>query len=145
MNIFLPQCLPSLTFILTVFREYLHSSVCMWYELVLLKSNGKMLMKWLSEQFWGCCSCMSSFSETADAEVTASVTRFSLCVVNNSARYIEQTSYAFESLSRMSNTDRSEHSSAGSLLYIKGSEIDIKNYNTGNSKTNKKHILKSRQ
>ncbi len=37
--------------------------------LVLLKSNGKMLMKWLSEQFWICCSCMSSFSEMADAEV----------------------------------------------------------------------------
>ncbi len=26
--------------------------------LVLLKWNGKMLMKWLSEQFWGCCSCV---------------------------------------------------------------------------------------
>ncbi len=76
---------------------------------------------------------MSSFSETADAEVTASVTRFSLCVVNNSARYREQTArYVFESLSRMSNADRSEHSSAGSLLYIKGSELDIKNYITGN-------------
>ncbi len=77
-----------------------------WLDL--LKSNGKMLMKWLSEQFWRCCSCMSSFGETAEAEVTASVTCFSLCVVNTSARYREQTApYAFESLSRMSNTDRS--------------------------------------
>ncbi len=49
--------------------------------LVLLKSNGTMLVKWLSEQFWRCCSCVSSFSETADAEVT----RFSLCVVHKRA------------------------------------------------------------
>ncbi len=45
----------------------------------LLKSNGKMFMKWLSEQFWRYCSCMSSFNETADTEVTASITCFSLC------------------------------------------------------------------
>ncbi len=62
----------------------MNSSVCIWYEasldfyfdglpwivlcvydtrLVLLKSNGKMLMKWLSERFWRCCSCMFSFRE----------------------------------------------------------------------------------
>ncbi len=59
--------------------------------LVLLKSNGKMLMKWLSKQFLRCCSCMSSFRETADVEVTTSATRFSLCVVNKSKPYREQT------------------------------------------------------
>ncbi len=51
-----------------------NSSVCVWYD----KSNGKMLVKWLKSR---CCSCMSSFSATADDEVTASVTRFSVCVV----------------------------------------------------------------
>ncbi len=51
---------------------------------------------------------MSSFSETADAEITTSVTRASICVVNETARYREQTApCAFESLSRMSNTDQS--------------------------------------
>ncbi len=44
--------------------------------------NGQMLMKWLSEQFWGLFVrvIMSSFSETADAENTASSTRFSMYV-----------------------------------------------------------------
>ncbi len=27
-------------------------------RIVLLKWNGEMLMQWLSEQFWGCCSCI---------------------------------------------------------------------------------------
>ncbi len=50
----------------------------------------------------------TSFSETADAEVTASVKRFSLCVVNKSVWYREQTApYPFESLSWMSNTEQS--------------------------------------
>ncbi len=50
---------------------------------------------------------MSSVSETADAEVTASVTRLSLCEVNKSERYREQTApNAFESLSQMSNLHR---------------------------------------
>ena len=32
-----------------------------------------------SEQFWWCCLCIYVLIETADAEITASVTRFSLC------------------------------------------------------------------
>ncbi len=67
--------------------------------LVLLKSNGKMLMKWLSEQFWRCCSCWNHCERHA---------HFSLCVVNKTTRYREQTApYTFESLSRTSNTDQS--------------------------------------
>ncbi len=80
-NIFLPQCLPCLTQLL-FWRVAVNTfTVLFVYEmmLVLLKSTGEMLMKWLSDQFWRCCSCMSSFSETADAEVTASITRYSLC------------------------------------------------------------------
>ncbi len=47
---------------------------------------------------------MTSFSETADAEITASA----LQSVNKTTRCGEQTDpYAFESLSRMSNTDQS--------------------------------------
>ncbi len=38
--------------------------------LVLLKWNGKMLVKWLSEQFWRYCSCIYVLIETADAEIT---------------------------------------------------------------------------
>ncbi len=49
--------------------------------IVLLKWNGQMLIKWLSEQFWDVVHVfMSSFSETADAENTASSTRFSMYV-----------------------------------------------------------------
>ncbi len=40
------------TFILMGCREYLYISVCIDMMLVLLKWNGQMLMKWLSEQFW---------------------------------------------------------------------------------------------
>ncbi len=62
--------------------------------IVLLKWNGQMLMKWLSWSDSVSSSgdvvhvFMSSFSETADAEVTASFTRASVCVcaVNETAR-----------------------------------------------------------
>ncbi len=37
--------------------------------LVLLKLNGKMLVKWLSEQFWRCCLCIYVLIETADDEI----------------------------------------------------------------------------
>ena len=53
--------------ILLFWRVYLYSSVyvipqsMMWYELVLLKSNSQMLMKWLSVQFWRCSSCVHVF------------------------------------------------------------------------------------
>ncbi len=40
--------------------------------LVLLKWNGKMLVKWLSDQFWRYCSCIYVLIETADAEIIAS-------------------------------------------------------------------------
>ncbi len=40
--------------------------------LVLLKWNGKMLVKWLSDQFWRYCLCIYVLIETADAEITAS-------------------------------------------------------------------------
>ncbi len=33
-------------------------SLCIWYDDHLLKLNGQMLMRWLSEQFWRCCSCI---------------------------------------------------------------------------------------
>ncbi len=37
----------------------LHSCVCICdMRIVLLKWNGETLMKWLSEQFWRCCSCV---------------------------------------------------------------------------------------
>ncbi len=49
--------------------------------LVLLKLNGKMLVKWLSDKLWRYCSCIYVLIETADAEITASVTR-TVCVVN---------------------------------------------------------------
>ncbi len=48
--------------------------------LVLLKLNGKMLVKWLSDQFWRYCSCIYVLIETADAEITTSVTR-AVCIV----------------------------------------------------------------
>ncbi len=50
--------------------------------IVLLKWNGQMLMKWLSWSDSGDVVhvFMSSFSETADAENTASSTRFSMYV-----------------------------------------------------------------
>ncbi len=41
--------------------------------LVLLKWNGKMLVKWLSEQFWRYCSCIYVLIEAADAEITRAV------------------------------------------------------------------------
>ncbi len=107
--IYFYQCLPSLTErLFWRLAVYTCTVLCVYdMALVLLESNGKTLMKWLSEQFWRCCSCMSSVSETADAEVTASVTRLSLCEVNKIERYREQTApNAFESLSRMSNLHR---------------------------------------
>ncbi len=42
--------------------------------LVLLKWNGKMLLKWLPGQFWRYCSCIYVLIEMADAEITASTT-----------------------------------------------------------------------
>ncbi len=51
--------------------------------LVLLKLNGKMLVKWLSEQFWRYCSCIYVLIETADAEITASAV-----YVNKTARLL---------------------------------------------------------
>ncbi len=41
--------------------------------LVLLKWNGKMLVKWLSDQFWRYCSCIYVLIETADAEIPRAV------------------------------------------------------------------------
>ncbi len=76
-NKFLSQSHPSLTKLL-FWRVAVNTfTVLCVYDTpkIFLKSNGKMLMKWLSEQFWRCWSCKSSFSETADAEVTASVKR----------------------------------------------------------------------
>ncbi len=72
------------TFILTGCCKYIYSSVCIWYDAsftqikqynaheVTLRAVLEMLL-------------MSSFSEMADAEVTASVTRFSLWTVNRIA------------------------------------------------------------
>ncbi len=39
--------------------------------LVLLQWNGKMLMKWLSEQFWSYCSYIYVLIETADERACA--------------------------------------------------------------------------
>ncbi len=50
--------------------------------LVLLKWNGKMLVKWLSDQFWRHCSCIYVLTETADTEITLSV------YVNKTARLL---------------------------------------------------------
>ncbi len=49
-----------------------NSSVCIWYEAS--KWNGKMLVKWLSDQFWRYWSYIYVFIETPDAEITASDT-----------------------------------------------------------------------
>ncbi len=71
--------------------------------LVLLKSNGKMLMKWLSEQFLRClfmCLCPHLVRRQTLKSLRASRALQSVCR--------EQTAlYTFESLSRMSNTDQS--------------------------------------
>ncbi len=51
-----------------------HEVLCVYdMTLVLLKWNGKMLVKWLSDQFWRYCLCIYVLIETADAEITASV------------------------------------------------------------------------
>ncbi len=42
--------------------------------LVLLKWKSKILVKWLSDQFWRYWSCIYVLIETADAEITTSVT-----------------------------------------------------------------------
>ncbi len=56
------------------------------YELVLLKWNGKMLVKWLSEQFWSYCSYGYVLIETADERHTRCVT---LCnFVNKTVRLL---------------------------------------------------------
>ncbi len=66
--------------------------------MVLLKwTVSKMLVKWLSEQFWRCCLCIYVLIETADAEISASVTRASVDVVNKTARLCHsftETEYA---------------------------------------------------
>ncbi len=41
--------------------------------LVLLEWNGKMFVKWLSEQFWSYCSYMYVLIETADERHTSAV------------------------------------------------------------------------
>ncbi len=57
--------------------------------LVLLKWNGKMLMKWLSDQFWRYCSCIYVLIETADAEITTSATRaVFVTLVNKTVRLL---------------------------------------------------------
>ncbi len=55
-------------------------------RIVLLKWNGQMLMKWL-EQFWR-CSCIHHLliNETADGNITESLTRASIWVVNKTVR-----------------------------------------------------------
>ncbi len=58
--------------------------LCMWYDGSFLKLNGKMLMKWLSEQLEMILDdisvLISSYSETAEDENTASVVRALVCV-----------------------------------------------------------------
>ncbi len=76
-NIFLAQCLLS------------KNELLFWWvavntfklTMVLLKWNGKMLVNWLSEQFWRCCLCIYVLIETADAEITCT----SVYVVNKTA------------------------------------------------------------
>ncbi len=79
-NIFLAQCLLSKNKLL-FWRVAVNTFKL---TMVLLKWNGKMLVKWLSEQFWRCCIYV--LIETADAEITASFTRVSVYVVNKTAR-----------------------------------------------------------
>ncbi len=55
-----------------------------WYDDRFTQMKGQMLMKWLSEQFWGCCSCIYFLIY---AENTASIKRSScMCAVNETAR-----------------------------------------------------------
>ncbi len=55
--------------------------------LVLLKWNGEMLVKWLSDQFWRYCSCIYVLIETEDAEVTVSATR-NVYAINKTAHLL---------------------------------------------------------
>ncbi len=55
--------------------------------LVLLKLNDKILVKWLSDQFWRYCSWIYVLIETADNEITVRTTR-SVYVVNETVRLL---------------------------------------------------------
>ncbi len=63
--------------------------------IILLKGNGQMLMKWLSDVVH---VFMSSFSETADAENTARITRASVCMCA-----VNETAGLCHSLTEMQN------------------------------------------
>ncbi len=67
--------------------------------IVLLKWNGQMLIKWLSSSGDVVHVFMSSFSETADAENTASSTRFSMYVCSR----LNETARLCHSLTKMQN------------------------------------------
>ncbi len=65
--------------------------------LVLLKWNSKMLVKWLSGQFWRCCSCIYVLIiEMADTEITMSTARTECSRKKNSA-CAEHAGFIFKS------------------------------------------------
>ncbi len=86
-NIFLAQCLyDKLLYWRVAVNTF--TFVCVWlYDmtLILLKWNGKMLVMWLSEQFWRSSLCIYVLIETADDEITAGVRRSSV--------YVEKTAF----------------------------------------------------
>ncbi len=71
------------TFILTGCREYLYISVCIWYEdsfTQMKRSNAhEVTLRAVLEMLF---MCMSSFSEAADVNITATLTRASVWVAN---------------------------------------------------------------
>ncbi len=118
----------------------LHFCVYMiWgYETLLLKRNGEMLMQWLSEQFWRCCSCVYVLIDTSRALqcVWAKGKRASLTSIHNeiwsrnnaallqtatsiltlhrpflSARYLSRLCFSGEH-ERWQQNDRAEHHAA---------------------------------
>ncbi len=65
----------------------LQSSVCIWYDSSFTQMKWlKMLVKWLSDQFWRYCSCIYVLIEAADAEITARAHTRCVCNVSKQNR-----------------------------------------------------------
>ncbi len=70
--------------------------------LVLLKLNGKMLVKWLSEQFWSYCSHIYILIETADerhARCLCNVSKQNRASAPFIQRHAEHAGFIFKSTS----------------------------------------------
>ncbi len=85
-NIFLTQFIPvKLKFYFDELLWIPFTFLCVYIMVDLLKWN-VILRKWLSKQFWRCCSCIYVLiRETADTEIIAIVTRASVFLVDKTA------------------------------------------------------------